>query len=855
MKKLILLLALLFNADSLLAEKDEGTQLELTLPSAQSIVSHLRNHYGLVKATYLTQMAWGLSHSFASTEQLQQQWLQALTTEVFEYHQFNTINTHALMAQTLIAHTNGMTLNRWRLNDLKTPPQLPETKDGLSPDQVFQVWLNLSYFWQQILQSQPQLLATWLVWPDAELESKTPPTNSTDALPLVLRQLSNKNFDLIKATSKISPKIDYFDDLSIALLRQKHHFKYQHYLAYAYDWIEIYQLIELSPTLLTADEQKLFADLIKDAQQNWTTLTNNIDQIDLRIHTLLESIFKELPLKFKNPDHFNSSLNQQIFSLILHIKDPTSYMTHPIRQEVQENLEVCLNLSVSESPEPNLPIDNNQFESCVNEFHHWATVVSKEPSFAGNSLSIDNATSLHRALEVPSVQVINILTMKAVTEESCQQQLNTHANVFEWLMAAESMIWFHDRWPGMFAAYNKSAEIDAIIKTGESINQYPACLEQAQPLQQQFINLQSKWLRLKQEIYKHIDIYSKNELSPNNDINLFGSIEQESNHIPKDMLIKPCDIKQSCGAFIELKPNSDLIALFPNHLRLATQFGLGQLEICYDQVGWKNRQTVPTHLDNNKITNFSGQLSLQLNGMYNQTKVFTQELSSQQSHIYLFGENNQETLDMTCPLSIIGKQINTTLDRGTFGLLPNRLTFLTAQKIDINAVIKSNWDTWLANLKTDTNQRQLIDEMNGVKTKLNDAFLKHVNLLQQQVYRKLITSNPSRINDSALSKAIFDFLNQRRLLHYMVTGLFPSTYTSNENIRASLNGKNQLINASYFKQSFEKQVNVIDMINTADDLMSQPQEIWLNEPSVQTAFINKTLRKLKHINQIKSLKP
>jgi len=206
--------------------------------------------------------------------------------------------------------------------------------------------------------------------------------------------------------------------------------------------------------------------------------------------------------------------------------------------------------------------------------------------------------------------------------------------------------------------------------------------------------------------------------------------------------------------------------------------------------------------------------------------VFTKSLLSEQRHVYLFGENNQETLDVACPISLIGKQINTTLDRGTYGLFPNRLTFLTAQKVDINAVIHSNWEDWQAQLSQDPGDFSYFDEMNGMKATLNDVLLGHVNDLQQQIYRKLIANNISRTTDSALSKAAFDFLTHRQLLTHMAMGMYPNQFASSEPMRQALTGISRLVDMDYFRQTYQQQTNVIDMMLGGDASFATHQDSW-----------------------------
>ena len=836
----------------LLSPSSYAQQDQAIVNQAIQMAQQLRDNYGIIKSTYLTTMAWQLSQSFASDQQLKQQWQQALNSEQEEISQFLHTNTHALMAQVLIQYSNGMTLNRWRMVDLKTDPIFP-TQTNKTSAVAFNTWVNLAYFWHLILTKQsPENQFSWLKLPTniPAMDRPSPQVNKDDELMALFKAIDTDK-SLAFSLNNLDYQIPIHDELSVALIRQKYHHYNQRLLAFAYDWIEIYQLIELSPRLYTVNEQEAFKNLLNQAQSFWQSQQIEIDALDSRIYQLTNSIFDQIPDKFKNPDHINVIINRQILSLLFGLDDPEDYLTLQLRADLQENLEVCLNLSADNSPKPQLPIAMNQFNSCYDDFFNWAQNSAKAPALAGNLIKIDNSASLARALELPSFQIINNLAAKAATDANCQNQLEDKANVFEWLLAAESLAWFHDRWPGLMASKNTDTRIDQLITQGLTIHQFPECLNSKSTLNAQFAKVSNKWEKLKQAIRNQVADYSQSQLSTNSDIDFFASIDQQTEYIPPDMQVTACDVTSSCGAFVILKPSVTLLDLFPNHLKLAQQFGLGQMSLCYDEVVWNNRTTVPTHLDNNKITNYEGNLSLQLVGKFDQQTVFKKPLLSQDRHIYLFGENNQETLDLACPLPVIGKQINTSLDRGTFGLLPNRLTFLTAQKIDINAVIKVNWPQWQVS-SNDVEGLKLssYDEMTNIKALVNDTFLDHVNNLQQQIYRKLITSNPSRMNDSALSKAVFEFLTERRLLTKMVTGLYPDLYLDNNEVRAALNGTKKLVDESFFRSAFQNQLNILEMMNQGDQIFNEQKTIW---PFIQSTGSNKLVTStIKQLKQIKS---
>ncbi|KAA3647429.1 MAG: hypothetical protein DWP95_03065 [Proteobacteria bacterium] len=612
-------------------------------------------------------------------------------------------------------------------------------------------------------------------------------------------------------------------------------------MAWAYDWIEIYQRIELSQHLLTAEEQKLLQKHIEASQALWLANQAFIEARDQTLYPLITTIFEQLPAKFKNPDHINESVNNQILALATGIHDPVNYFTQPLRDQIQENLEVCLNLSTQQPPNPEQPLADHQFDSCFQDFINWAQVHAFDSGLAGQQTVLDNSVSLARVLDLPAPQIINYLPTQAVQNQDCLNQLVLKPNPVEWLLAVESMNWLHDRWPGIMAAkQTPGADIQSILNTGLSIYQYPDCLQPNTILSQQFNQLEQKWSTVKQAIRLFLKEYRDTHLAKGSDIDLFQNTDQLTDAVPEDLIISACDVKTACGAYIKLKPDNKILQLFPNHLKLAQQFQLGDLSICYDQVNWQERKSLPAHLNNKKIANFEGQLNLTLVGKFADEIVFEQPLETAERYVYLFAENNQSVLDMACPLPIIGQQITTSLDRGTFGLLPNRLTFLTAQKVDINNIIKQHWQHWQNSV--DAGKVNLVNAMENIKPLVNEAFIKHTNTVQQQIYRKLTTSNPARIYDSALSNAVFEYLTERRLLHATVRALFPITFHKDMTIRSALSGNHAIPDIDFFKQAYQAQLNLMDMMEQGDVIMNQHKPAWLDrQDRITEDFLHPTL--------------
>ena len=73
---------------------------------------------------------------------------------------------------------------------------------------------------------------------------------------------------------------------------------------------------------------------------------------------------------------------------------------------------------------------------------------------------------------------------------------------------------------------------------------------------------------------------------------------------------------QICEMSGQLEATNALIGQFPDPYLLADQTGLGQVEICYQNMQWVNRRAVPVRPDDNHVANYFGRLSFDLVGRY-----------------------------------------------------------------------------------------------------------------------------------------------------------------------------------------------------------------------------------------------
>ena len=132
--------------------------------------------------------------------------------------------------------------------------------------------------------------------------------------------------------------------------------------------------------------------------------------------------------------------------------------------------------------------------------------------------------------------------------------------------------------------------------------------------------------------------------------------------------------------------------------------------------------------------------------------------------------------------------------------------------------------------------------MDNIKPLVNETFIQHTNAVQQQIYRKLTTSNPARIYDSALSNAVFEYLTERRRLLATVQALYPTTFHKDMSIRRALTGNAAIPDLDFFKGAYDAQLNIMDLMVRGDALFELHKPAWLaHREELNQNFLQPTL--------------
>jgi hypothetical protein len=632
-------------------------------------------------------------------------------------------------------------------------------------------------------------------------------------------------------------RVRFYQALTRFLLNQQS----ETYLGAYYAWLEVVQYVVLNPQSFKYDSNKsIFAFL--DTSSKWfVERQQQINQVNQRILGSVNDTVSVVKEKLENSNQ-EIAVNGLPSAFSLLQIDINSYMQSPYRKKLHSNLEVCLNISDEYMPYPQLPIDLKQFYGCINDLTFWAVEESKSRELSGTLLPTISDQAFDRALQLPSWQIINTLHSQ-VADLECLEEKDQQVNPLEWQLASETMMWFADRWPNFIGNgenfnvplpsnyINPKTQLNKVIAEGEKLKNGFSCLSNSneQLLETTFNAIQQSWQQVQLDITKVTNEFVETNLNKSSDLDLLDSFEQKSNYRVEGAAINACDATTSCGVHVDLDASREIYKLFPNHLLLADQLKLGELKLCYDNLGWENRHSTATHLDNDNVANYVGQLSFSLKGFYNQDIVFERKIIAKQENLYLFSKNDEEVLNKYCPLEIVGQKISTQLKRGTFGLVPNRLTFLTASRADESKILKNNWqagEEWQDKIVDDSSVNIISSEtLEQFIEPVQESFRQQSTKLQNTIYNSMLRkqANPTE-KQQALS---LSYAEMNRNIG-MLTSLFAVTsddLLTDDKTHGILFGLTNIPTMASLSDWHSKQLGIKQMIILMSQRLNENQEL------------------------------
>ncbi len=864
------------------------------LLSVEEIVLQLRENYGFKGSVLLTKKLGEILSSFSNQEQAQNGW-QLTVNEVTKLDEASIplVDFQFDSGQILSKYTHGMDLDKWL--DKRTEVQANDNSllDFLSYNDELTIYLNLEKVWQLLLENISQ--QDNIVWRDVFINSLTLFSESTQTLETIQNndKSSSENnhsaidrteplmLDFFVALDKWSKSENYSVDqdnelidvatiindaeaqesqLFTSLLRFAINKRNQHYLASSFAWFKVVYQLNSFQLELDKVTREIVVEFIEENDVWFLSKESKLLDINEQLPSRIEATIHQLKSSYQQ--QAEQQIDSQVFVEVLNLPNiyqliepqMNKYMATPFRNKIRQDLEVCLNISEEFAPFPQQPIDVNQFNGCVNDLTMAAVTEAGSRELSGSLTRVDTKKALDRALQLPPWQTINILQAR-VARADCLDESQQMVNPLEWKLAAESLLWFIDRWPAYSKKYQNKADIRKIIIEGEKLLKGLTCLDipSSELLDVEFNQVEQAWQKVKTQIKQVAVEFNQLNLTAGSDLDLLTNSEETSNYRVEEATISACDVQTSCGVHAPLNTSRALFGLFPNHLLLADQLKLGKLKLCYDNVGWENRRSASTHLDNPNVANYFGNFSFSLKGYYEEQLVFERKLTSKEENYYLFAENDEEVLSTYCPLSIIGNKISTQLDRGTFGLVPNRLTFLTASRASESQILTSNWSDggeWQDLITGAEAELVFESDLSELSADTQLAYQKKAKALQALVYQTLLNTVPEPTEKQLLlTDSISDLYRIRKLLAHMVYITQPDEFMTDDSLHGVFFGNNKIPDRTTIVELYKNQLNIKQLIAGIDENIKINQNKWNNFSSTwSNAYLKNILYRLRSLN-------
>jgi hypothetical protein len=845
------------------------------LVTPKQIVYQLQKNYGIKGSIILTEALVHILNSYSNQQQAQNIWQSAINkvTELQHRSTNPRLNARFNIGQILSTYTHGMTLVSWNKNRSGFKMRASDLAKVFDANDDVTLYFNLDKIWKQLLNDLAN--KENIQWNDVFFNSLDL-FSQANGLTQTIKQTQEPEdqeeirveifnailsweqsgvdaelAEIVSLMNALDQGSAYLYQRMIALILEK---RSQNLISVSLAWFAVAEQLYVLKPIFSQQELAAVSQLIEKNDAWFLANENALIMVDKKLPQWVEKSFHDLKKHYADSNilvDFSASLTSVFQMQGNQLK---KYMATPFRQKIQTQLEVCLNISEEFMPLPQLPIDVNQFNGCINDMVRAATIEAGSRELAGSLTKVNSDQALKRALQLPPWQIINILYAH-VAEESCLDDTTPLVNPLEWALTSETLLWFADRWPAYMRQYPQTNLIDKVIKQGQRLSSGLSCLEDSPQniLNVRFKQIAQAWQNVRTQIQNVVNEFEVDNLSEGSDIDLLESSGSDSHFGIENYKIEACNAQSSCGVHVKLESSKALFGLFPNHLLEAHQLQLGELKLCYDSVGWVNRRSSATHLDNDSVANYFGNFSFSLKGFYNDKLVFERKLIDSQEYHYLFAENSEDVLNTVCPLPIVGSKISTQLKRGTYGLVPNRLTFLTASRANESDILLSNWahgEEWKDKILSSDVQVLVDNSLNELKNEIQQAYQLKAAQLQEIIYKTLLNTLTQPSNAQQQLSDAFAKMQLNTKMFYALSYIFRmDDVLVNDKFHGIFFGEDKLADYVTMAGYYRNQLNIKLLLSSVDANLNLNQQKWNSlEQAMSYSHIKNILYQLKSLN-------
>ncbi|NND45327.1 MAG: hypothetical protein HKN58_08385 [Xanthomonadales bacterium] len=539
--------------------------------------------------------------------------------------------------------------------------------------------------------------------------------------------------------------------------------------------------------------------------------------------------------------------------LSLLIPDLAYYFGLPVRDAIAGGMDACTGLMARQETDGSPAMTRELYDDCQQTLVDLADREARTAALAGDFSGPFGADTLQRELRVTSGQRINygIGYLHDRYATGCALPGQRLPNPLEWSALATLVAWFAEQSPIYFKTPENEARLARMKRIGDELLRVVAeqvdCLAGAgaavnDPVSRTLVDYRSALVAVGSGISNAIDSYRRKALKPGADVVLQADATQATAYRPDDLMIGPCDREQVCEMNASLPSTRALLGLFPEQYLVADQVRFGSVEICYDDVSWVNRRSAPVRADDTNVANYFGQLSFRLLGRYRSGEqvedIFGFRFTSPSEHHYLFAANSEEVLADACPVEWIGQRIVTPLRGDHSRIVPNRLTYLAAPRMQPSRLLALNWDRgaeWRDWFITGIGVEPLdMPEPADITGEVNQQLRSLHRNEQAAIYDTLL--RPPTRGVTPLVPQLYDESSRlstvKALMRQQMTLFYPQLLLESDALRSAVAGHGGLLDNTIISRFNNDNVAVDDLNSLAFARLEAVEQAWRAQPEL-----------------------
>lgn len=581
------------------------------------------------------------------------------------------------------------------------------------------------------------------------------------------------------------------------------------------------------------------------ALSDWLPVLSNqfsgeFSEVDSRINSSLAAVYdvvQYLQAGEAAPERLSAlraEMADAVAQLVLLIPDMGFYFDQPVRERISEEVARCIGLIAEVDPSAGGGLSRDQFDSCLGNMAAMASELLSEAELAGDPDGPFGMEQLRRELVMTPWQRINFALgyMEKRFSGGCEAPQDPLPNPLEWANLATTISWFARQSPVYFQTPENEALVLAIRQKGtdllESMVQQVDCISGTgpginDPVVRSLVEYRTSLDALVAGLREAELNFRGDVLKQGSDVMLHGDANQRTAYRPEELLIGPCDAGRTCEMSATIEPTRALVGLFTDTYLIADQTGLGEVDICYDNVQWVNRRSEPVRADDPHVANYYGQLSFDLVGRYREkdqvTSIFGFNFVSPNEYHYLFGAATEEVLEDSCPTEWVGTKIVTPMNSDSLiRVVPNRLTYLTAARSLPSRIINSNWsrnEEWRDSFITGRNVSQYsyppdLEIDDRVNQQLQNLYQSEQSTLYSALLRPPRRSKPTEMD--SLFMLLDEVTTRKALVRTYMNLFYPQVMIDSDEIRGSLQGYSALLDRMAIRR-YRQENKAVSSIN------------------------------------------